>query len=306
MDLSAVLFILLLGTLFGAATLTSRFCLQQFDAVTFTAFRFLLASLIYMAFYVFRIAGKRLPRDPKLWKHAAITGLLGNAIPTTLIISALSFLSSGITSTLVTIFPVVTVVAAHYFLHDEPLHARKILGVVVSFAGAFLIVALGETGLPDVSQVNPFGYGMIFLAALSNTANSIYMRKYMMAAPVFEITSLRLTFAAVYLVPVAFLMNRVNFSGVEASGWLGFGLSAVILVVGIFLAFFVIQRFGVTIAAMVDYVPPVVSSLGGAWLLGETVTPGMLAGMALIFVGVLVINLRRRKPLLQKFPYSQD
>ncbi|MEM5773610.1 MAG: DMT family transporter, partial [Anaerolineaceae bacterium] len=296
MDFNAILFILLLGTLFGGATLTSRFCLQQFDSVTFTAFRFLLAALVYMAFYVFRIAGKRLPTDPKMWKHAAITGLLGNAIPATLIVTSLGFLSSGLTSTLVTIFPVTTVVAAHFLLRDEPLTWRKIAGVLVAFSGAFLIVALGETGLPDVSQVNPFGYSLIFLAALSNAANAIYMRKYMMKAPVFEITSLRLSFAAVYLIPLAFAMNKVDFSRVDAVGWLVFALSAVILVVGIFLAFYVIQRFGVTIAAMVDYVPPVISSLGGAWLLGETVTPGMLAGMALIFVGVLVINLKRSKP----------
>jgi len=304
MDINAIFFIVLLGSLFGTATITSRFCVGQFDPVTFTAFRFAAAAVIYLVFYVFRIAGKRFPKDVRMWKHAAITGLLGNAIPATMIVTSLSFLSSGLTSTLVTIFPVTTVVLAHFFLRDEPLNFKKILGVLISFSGAFLIVALGETGLPDVSQVNPLGYGLILIAALSNAANTIYMRKFMMTAPVFEITSLRFLFSSLYLIPLAFVLNRVDFSQVTASGWLGFALSALILVVSFFLAFYVIQRFGVTIAAMVDYVPPVVSSLGGAWLLGESVTWGMLAGMALIFVGVLIINLRRRRAPLLTDPLS--
>jgi drug/metabolite transporter (DMT)-like permease len=56
------------------------------------------------------------------------------------------------------------------------------------------------------------------------------------------------------------------------------------------LQFYNVQRFGATAAVMVAYVIPVVTTIGGALFLDEQITLGMLAGMALIAVGVWQIN----------------
>jgi drug/metabolite transporter (DMT)-like permease len=60
------------------------------------------------------------------------------------------------------------------------------------------------------------------------------------------------------------------------------------------LAFYNVKRFGATVAAMPMYVIPVVSGLGGALVLGEKITAGMTTGMALIAVGIALINQRKR------------
>lgn len=306
MNLQALSFIILLGILFGGATISSRFCVGQFEPVTYSGMRMALAASGYALIYFLRIRGARWSHDPQLWKHAAITGILGNAIPVILIVSSLQFLSSGVTSTMVTIFPVIVVVLAHFLLPDERLSVRKILGVLLSLSGAFLIIALGETGIPDVSQANPLGYVMILAAALVSGFTTIYVRKNMVQYKALDVTSLRLLFAALFALPFALLIEPFDLSRVDTVGWIVFLFASLILFVGFFLGFFVIQRFGVTIAAMVDYITPIIASLGGAWLLDETITLGMVMGMVLILGGVLIINLRKPLRLMKVEPTESD
>ena len=59
------------------------------------------------------------------------------------------------------------------------------------------------------------------------------------------------------------------------------------------LSFYLVQQFGATAAALTAYVTPAVAAIGGALLLNETITWGILAGMLLIVGGISFIN---RKP----------
>ncbi|MFN2222982.1 MAG: EamA family transporter, partial [Candidatus Promineifilaceae bacterium] len=59
-----------------------------------------------------------------------------------------------------------------------------------------------------------------------------------------------------------------------------------------------IQRFGATASAITAYIIPIVATLGGVLLLGETITRDMSIGMGLIVVGVAIIN--QRSPLVQQ------
>ncbi|MEJ2486254.1 MAG: EamA family transporter [Anaerolineales bacterium] len=59
------------------------------------------------------------------------------------------------------------------------------------------------------------------------------------------------------------------------------------------MSFYLIKEFGATPAALTAYVTPVVASIGGALLLDEQITGGIIAGMVLIIGGIALIN---RKP----------
>lgn len=97
-------------------------------------------------------------------------GVLGTAVPMTFIVSSLQYQSSGITSLLITTNPAITVVMAHFFLSDEKLDRQKIIGVLLALGGAVMLAALGESGLPDVTQANPIGYALVLTAMLSLAA----------------------------------------------------------------------------------------------------------------------------------------
>jgi drug/metabolite transporter (DMT)-like permease len=64
------------------------------------------------------------------------------------------------------------------------------------------------------------------------------------------------------------------------------GLALLSTAVAYIIYFHLIDTVGPTQAATVTFVSPMAGILGGAALLGEPVGPGLIAGLALIFLGI--------------------
>jgi drug/metabolite transporter (DMT)-like permease len=211
----------------------------------------------------------------------------------TFIVSSLKFQSSGITALLLTAGPAITIVMAHFWLSDEKLTPRKILGVGMAVGGASLLVILGESGLPDVSRANPIGYFLVLSAMLIASAMTIYARKYMRDLDWFDVGSVRMWTAAIVIFPLSFVITGFDLSGVNLQGYMALLYAALIgTFSGMLLAFYNIKRFGATASAMTANLIPVVAIIGGALFLDETITSGMIIGMVLILGGMAVLNQR--------------
>lgn len=295
MGLEAVGYILLLGLMYGSMSVVSRFMLGQFGPISYTAVRLFLAGIVFTLFYVFQIRGRRWPKDKTLWRRSLLFGVIADAIPIILIISALRYLSSGLTTTLTTIFPVITVILAHFFLPDEPLTWRKGLGVTLGMSGAVLIVALGETGL-DISGQNALpGYLMILASSLIFAGSTIYARKYMMDYDTFDTVSIRIISASAASILLAVFLEPNGIYTVNTLGTILVVYAAGVFFVGFQLGFYVLQRFGVTVSAMSNYLPPIGACIMGMAFLAEKITWGMMGGMGLILAGLAVINAGEKK-----------
>ncbi len=180
---------------------------------------------------------------------------------------------------------------AHFFLPDERLSPLKAAGVALALAGAVLLIVLGESGLPDVGRANPLGYVLVLVAIVSGSSMTIYARKYMRDYDYLDVASVRMFVAALAVMPLSLLLVGLDLSNVDARGYAVLVYAALVgTFLGIMLAFYNVKRFGATASAMPLYVIPVVATLGGALLLGEQITAGMLAGMALIALGIALIN----------------
>jgi drug/metabolite transporter (DMT)-like permease len=268
----------------------SRFSVSQYQPLTYIGLRLMIASLCNLAIYA--VSKQRgWPKDRQLWRHAATLGILGTAIPMTAIISSLQFQSSGITAVLITTSPAITVLMAHFLLPDEPLTRQKALGVATALAGALLLAILGESGLPDVSRAEPIGYILVVAAMIFGSGAAIYARRNMRSYDTIDVNSVRLLAAAVVIMPLSLVLVGFDLSAVDSQGYVALVYAAIVgTFFGLMLAFYNIKRFGATAAAMSAYIIPIVAAIGGALLLGETITTGMLSGMALILAGVALIN----------------
>ena len=288
----------LLGFLWGSNLVVMRVGVGQFDPMVFVGIRLLLASLAFVVVYTF--SGRRLiPTDRKLWLYATFLGIFSTAIPMTAIVSSLTFQSSGVTALLITTAPAYITIAAHFFLPDEKMNTRKVLGVALALGGAMLIVLRGETGLPDVTQGSPLGYGLVLSAMLFETAGTIVIRRRMQQFSSFDVTAVRLTVAGLTVMPIAIWLRGFDLSQVTGSGWFSLVYAAFI---GAFaaqmLAFNITKRFGATAFSLTSYVIPVVAAVIGVLWLNETITIWMVLGMVLIGGGILLINTRRSVRLM--------
>ena len=288
----SVPYVVLLGILFGTTLVASRFAVGQFLPITYIGLRLVLASLGHVAIYAF-FRRHRWPTGSVLWRRSAVIGIFATAIPMTAIVSSLQFQSSGLTAVLITTSPAITVLMAHFFLPDEPLTRRKGLGILLALSGALLLAIRGESGLPDVSQASPIGYGLVLVAMVSASGATIYTRLYMRDLDALDVASVRMWVAAAAVMPLSLLLVGFDLDNVTSQGYTALLYAALIgTFSGMMLAFYNIQRFGATASAMTSYVIPIVAGIAGVLLLGETITTFMAIGMALIIAGIALINQR--------------
>jgi drug/metabolite transporter (DMT)-like permease len=293
MSVQAIPYIVLLGFLFGSTLIASRFSVGQFHPTTYIGLRMVLASLGHIAIYTFGFRNRSWPRDLRLWGHAAVLGIFGTAVPMTSIVTSLQFQSAGLTAVLLTTGPAITVIMAHFFLTDESLTWRKSTGVALALGGALLLALRGENGLPDVIQASPIGYILILVAMICASIMAIYARLHMRDLDAFDVASVRMFAATLTVVPLSLLFVGLNLEAVDGQGYFALSYAALVgTFSGMLLAFYLIKRFGATTQAMSLYVTPAVAGLGGALVLGERITVGMLIGTVLIVLGISLINQR--------------
>ena len=283
-------YVLILGVMFGTTLVASRFSVGQFSATTYIGLRLTLSAVGFGVIYLLRIGKRTWPQGSQLWKHSIILGVLGTAIPLTGIVAGLQYLSSGLASILITINPAITVLLAHFFLSGERLTFRKSVGVLLALSGAIMLAFLGESGLAD-AQGSLLGYLLIFGAMIFASAMTIYTRKYVQDFDAIDVTGIRMLAAALVVMPLSIIFVGFDLSQVNSQGFMALFYAAIIgTFLGMLLSLYNIQRFGATAAVMAAYIIPVVTVLTGILLLGEQITEGMLGGMALILLGVWLIN----------------
>ncbi|MFN2137366.1 MAG: DMT family transporter [Candidatus Promineifilaceae bacterium] len=292
-------YVSLLALFYGTTLIVSRFSLGQLAPLTYVSLRLLLASLCYAAIQALS-RRRSWPRDRAVWRHAPVIGLIGTAIPMSFIVMSLQYQSSGITSLLLTAGPAITVILAHFALPDERLNRGKVVGVALAMSGAASLVLLGENGLPDVAEANPLGYVLVIVAIFSASVSTIYARSKMRTLDPFDVSSVRIWTAVALVLPAAYFLTSLDASRVEPSGVMALLYAGIVGTFGgMLLEFNIIQRFGATATAVTANLIPIVALIGGWLFLGEQITPGMLAAMALIIGGVSIITRSESVPLVE-------
>lgn len=295
MSIKALPHIILLGFFFGSSLVASRFSIGQYDPTTYIGLRMIIASLISLVIY-WLIAGRRVPRDPELWKRASLLGVFGTAVPMTCVVSSLQYQSSGVSSLLLTTAPALTVILAHFILPDELLSWRKIVGVALALGGAALLAVSGENGLPDIDEAVPTGYTLVSIGMIFSSLMIIYARKYLQGYDAYDVASIRIFSAGIVMMPFSLLTVGFDMSAVNEVGFFGLFYTAIVgTFMGLMLSFYNIKRFGATPAVMATYVVPIVAGIGGVLVLGEEITTTMLVGMVIIVSGIALLQEYQKK-----------
>jgi probable blue pigment (indigoidine) exporter len=249
-----------------------------------------IASLFFGVAYLFS-PQRHFPKTRSVWIKGSIFGILGLAIPMTAFITSLKYQSSGVTSLMITLNPVVTTIFAPWFLEGEQFTLRKGIGSLLAFAGAGLILLSGENGLSSSVQFDWHGAAWVLFGVFFYAGGIIFARRSLANEDSFNVASIRMFSGAIFLVPLALGINGFALGSLNGLGWAAMAYSGV---VGTFLAFllelFIIRRYGATDATQASYVTPLVATCLGTLLLGEKITLVLVAGMFIIFGGLYLLQ----------------
>ncbi|PWC52864.1 DMT family transporter [Azospirillum sp. TSO22-1] len=286
MGLAEWLMLILLSVLWGGAFLFGKMAVADLRPFTVVLARVALAAAALAL--VVRAAGLRMPGTPAAWRPFFVLGLLNNLVPFSLIFWGQTQIASGLAAILNATTPLFGVVLAHALTPDERLTAPRLAGVLLGIGGVAVIVgpeALGGAGTAVLAQFAVLG------AALSYGCAGIYSRRFRGTPPL--VTSAgQVTASALMILPVALLVDRPWEGAMPGAVTWGALLGLALLgTAGAYVLYFrIMARAGATNAMLVTLLIPVSALLLGAVVLGEAVEPRQVAGMALIGLGLAVID----------------
>lgn len=281
-----------LSLVWGGSFFFNAVALQSLPVLSVVAARVTIAALVLGILVALRGG---LPRGARVWGALLLMGILNSALPFSLIVWAQTSLPSGVAAILNATTPMFTGLIAHAFTRDEKLTPGRIAGTLLGFAGVAVLVGPGVlAGVQGWAPLASLG------AALSYGFAGVFGRRLgrMGVAPMSAAAG-QLLGASLILAPLALTLDRpwtLPAPGLPAvAAVLGLALLSTALAYVVF--FRLLASAGAMNLALVTLLVPVSALLLGALFLGEALTAGEAAGMALIALGLAAIDGRAWRAL---------
>jgi drug/metabolite transporter (DMT)-like permease len=285
--------LVLLSLLWGGSFFFIAIAVTELPPLVIVASRVLIAALALHL--VLRIGGERLPTTGAAIGAFALMGVFNNAIPFTLLVWGQSHIASGLAAILNATTPLFTVLVAHFATTDERLTLGRIAGVLVGFSG--VVAMIGPGALAGV-EADVLAELACLGAALCYGFATVFGRRFrrLGLSPVQTATG-QLTASTLIMVPVALVFAAPWTLPVPSTSAIGSVVALALASTAFaYIVFFrILARSGATSISLVTFMVPVSAMLLGTLVLGERLAPEHFLGIALIGVGLALIDGRPLK-----------
>jgi drug/metabolite transporter (DMT)-like permease len=217
-------------------------------------------------------------------------GMIGNAIPFSLINWGETHIDSGLTAILMSTVPLATIMLAPAFVRDEPVTPGKLLGVAFGMAGVAVLIG---PGVLMGAHGDLLGEIAITGAALCYAVNGLVARQ-LPQMPVEVISAGCLLSATLAVLPVSLFVDQPWQSAPSTLSLAALALLGVLNTAGGYLLLFrLVVRAGAGFASLNNFLVPLFGVMWGVMLLDERPSPRAFAGLVLIFAGLAAVRLWR-------------
>lgn len=257
------------------------------------ALRLVCAGVVLLPFMLKHL--RKLTKS-ETWAIVAV-GLVGTGIPATLFPLAQQVISSSLSGMINSLAPLFTLLLGAAFF-SFPFTPRKLVGVMIGFIGALVLIGFPSEGGDRTQQVL---YALIaVLATFGYGISTNIMKRYLNETHPFLVTTL-----AIFLVAIPYLVYVSAFTSIPTkliSGhtetWKALGFVALLGVFGTGMALVLFNRLiqltEPVFSSSVTYLIPIVALGWGVWD-GEQIGLTQVMGMGIILTGVFLVNRSRQK-----------
>src|SRR5438067_8463951 len=283
---------LILCGIWGSTWLFIKLGLQDLPPLTFAGLRFLLASSILILLILAR--GVRWPRKRNEWVLIVVVGLLQFSLNYGLVFWGEQRIPSGLAAVLQSTFPAFGLVIAHFYLPDERMSAKKILGVSMGFVGVAVIFS---DQLTIAGKGALLGSIALVMSAFFGSYGNVLVKAYGTQIDPFVLAAGQMVcgFPPLLALGIATEGNpfRLHWTPVAVLSL------AYLVVVGSVIAFtlyyWLVRHMDVTNTMLIGLVTPVIAVVLGMIVLHEQLNWRLFAGAACIISGIGMIVLRKRR-----------
>jgi drug/metabolite transporter (DMT)-like permease len=188
--------------------------------------------------------------------------------------------------------PFFVALEAHFFLKGDRLNPWKTAGLILSFSGV-VILFMRDVGSFSISALP--GDLLALAAGAAWGSTTVYVKRYLSHRTVSLQT---LFYQVLFSAPLLLLMSIITEDPILSGFSLATGLSVFYqCIIVAFLSFLVwfelIHRYPVSLLHAFSFFTPVFGVfLSGALILGEMISPGLLVALALVSLGMILVNRR--------------
>lgn len=212
------------------------------------------------------------------WRWLALFAVVEIILPWLFLSDAERHLSSSMSALLIASVPIIGVLLAKLTGGTERLTPLRWAGLLGGVAGVALLAG------PDALGGDGWAITEAMLVALGYAAGPLIANRKLGELPGMAVTAVCLTFAALLYAPAAALTWPHRVPSIQVLGSLA-GLALICTALAFVLFFQLIAELGPARATVITYVNPAVAVALGVTVLGEPLTPVILAAFVLILAG---------------------
>jgi drug/metabolite transporter (DMT)-like permease len=284
--------------IWGSTYLGIRIAVRDLPPFFLAGGRFLVAGAVLYGWA--RLRGE--PAPPlRVWRTAAVFGVLFFLIGNGLVAWAQQTVPSGRTALLASTAPLWTAVIESGLAGWALPAGRVLAGLLLGFGGLALLATPVEA---VAGTVPPAGVAALVAAGLGWALGSVFAHRRQLAVSGTMATGLKMLTGGAALLLASALLGEPARVRLDAVGWQAWTAMAYLVVFGSILGFlaftYLLRTSTPQRVATASYVNPVVALFLGWALAGEQVTSRMLVGAAVIVGGVVLVRWPVKGPVLEE------
>lgn len=249
----------------------------------FLSWRFGIAAA--MLWIAVALTDRRLP-SPKRWVPFALMGAVGYGGQSAAFFAALQRIPAATTALLLYTYPVIVTIAAAVIFR-EALTTRKILAIVVAFAGTTLVVQ------GQLNGISPIGLAFALTSAVIYSAYILFGSKLFAGEPPIAAAATVMSSTAIAYVIVFAATHQLEIPASASQAGMIAGVALIGTAIPV-LAFVVgMPRIGPSRASILSTIEPAVTVVLAGVILVEPLRAIQLLGAFLIIASVIVLESER-------------
>jgi drug/metabolite transporter (DMT)-like permease len=280
--------LVLLSILWGGSFFFNGVAVRELPPFTIVLARVAIAAVLLLPVLLAQGAeGAKLPASAAGWLPFLVMGLLNNVIPFSLIVSGQTLIASGTASVLNATTPLFTVLVMAA-AGDEPLAARRIVGVLAGLLG---VIILRGPGL-DLGGTQTLGMLLCLGGALSYGFSGLWGRRKLGGIPPLTSATCQLISSSVVMLTLAGVIERPwLLPAPSPQTWLALLATAALSTALAYVVFFqILVRSGASNVMLVTLLIPLTAILLGHFILGEPLATREIVGAAVIGGALLIVD----------------
>jgi drug/metabolite transporter (DMT)-like permease len=270
--------------IWGSTWLAIKIGLESIPPIISAGYRFTLASILI--FSVISLKKIRIQTDTIAVRLYIAMAFFSFVFPYGLIYWAEQFVPSGLTAILYAVYPFSIAIFSFFMIPSERIGINKIIGIVISFAGLYVIFSESFTGNLDNYILGLFA---VLISAVMQSAIAVSIKKYGHHLHPLAMNFIPMLIAGIVLSVYGFIIEghlqiKYDYKALFSVFYLALFGSLITFTS----YYWLIKRVNIIIVSLITFITPIIALFLGWFFYREELSLHQIAGCFLVLVGLLI------------------